>query len=530
MYDPSLDALEALGTLRAADREPDEIELSLRVRDPEQVAELRAIGDPRERLEHAQLALRIGLLALRSARGQIDAGAVRGEVDRLLIELRKGLEQHRDHVQSELSTALKHYFDPNDGRFEERVRSLVEDDGELARVIRAQVHGSDSALARTLAQHVGAESPLLRSLDPTNSAGLVAGVQRLVEDALGAQRAAILGEFSLDNREGALTRFLGELVRSHGEVGEALQERIGAVVREFSLDDENSGLSRLVQRVERAQKQIADEFTLDSETSALARMRRELLGTVEKQAAAMYEFQETVKVELAKFTATREANARSTTHGNEFEATLLRWIERRANETGDVCKATGNETGSIKNNKIGDAVVELGPEHRAAGAKIVVEAKEDASYRLAKAREEIEIARKNRGAEVGIFVLSAKSAPEGWERFRVIGPDVFVAWDAEDPASDVYLDAAFAVARALCTRARHGAPSAVDFEAFEAAVRDVEKQLQGLDEIDTSAQTIANGAAKIRERARLMKARIEKAVALLDESREAARRELAGGE
>jgi hypothetical protein len=529
VYDPDLDARAALDPHRAATaRDRDEIEVSLRVRDPELVAELRAIRDPRERDEHAQLALRIGLLALRSARGQIDAGAVRGEVDRLLIELRKGLEQHRDHVQSELSGALKHYFDPNDGRFEERVRALVKDDGELAQVIRAQVHGSDSALARTLAQHVGAESPLLRSLDPTNSAGLVAGVQRLVEDALGLQRTAILGEFSLDNREGALARFLGELTRSHGEVGEALQERIGAVVREFSLDDENSGLSRLVRRVERAQQQIADEFTLDSETSALARMRRELLGIAEKQNATLVEIESRMKVELAKFGAKREADARTTAHGNEFEATLLRWLERRANEGGDVCEETGGTTGSIKNCKVGDAVVELGPEHRAAGARIVFEAKEDASYRLATAREEMDTARKNRDADVGVFVLSAKSAPDGWETFRVIGPDVFVAWNAEDPATDVILEAALALARALCARARHGVESELDFEGFERAVRDVEKQIQALADITTFAGTIESGATKIREKVRIMKGHLEKAVETLDECREAARRDLSG--
>lgn len=524
MYDPDLETVDPFGA--AAAREVGEIELAMRVRDPELVAELRAIRDPRERDEHAQLALRIGLLALRSARGQIDAGAVRSEVDRLLIELRKGLEQHRDHVQSELAGALKHYFDPSDGRFEERVRALVNDDGELAQVIRAQVQGSDSALARTLAQHVGAESPLLRSLDPTNSTGMVAGVQRLVEDALGAQRTAILGEFSLDNRDGALARFLGELTRSHGAVGEALQERIGAVVREFSLDDEGSALSRLVHRVERAQQQITEEFTLDSETSALARMRRELLGIAEKQNATLIEIEQRMQLELARFAATREANARTTAHGDEFEADLLRWVERRANEAGDVCEETGNTTGTIKHCKVGDAVVELGPEHCAAGARIAVEAKEDASYRLAKAREEIEIARKNRGAEVGLFVLSAKCAPEGWERFRVIGPDVFVAWDAEDPATDVYLDAALAVARALCTRARQGGESEIDFEAFEAAVRDIEKQMEGLEEITTSSQTIESGAVKIRERARKMRANLERAVAALEVCREAARREL----
>lgn len=507
-------------------RIPTVFELVLQLRDPEVVDELTAIIDPRERSEHATTALRIGLLALRSARGQVDADAVRGEVDRMLLELRKGLEQHRDHLQHELGGALRSYFDPKDGRFEERVRALVQEDGELARVIRLHVEGSDSALGQTLARHVGTESPLLRSLDPTNTEGLVAGVQRLVDDALGVQRAAILGEFSLDNRDGALARLVGELTASHGKLNESVAGQIDKVLGEFSLDSEESALSRLVARVERAQKQIADEFTLDSDTSALARMRNELLGVAAKQSQTIAEF----SVELAKLNTRRATEARTTAHGSEFEATLLRWLERRTHEAGDLFEMTANTPGAFKHSKVGDAVVELGPDHRAAGARIVFEAKESASTRLAGAREEIETARKNRGAEVGVFVLSSKSAPEGWERFRAIGPDLFLLWDADDPASDVVLESALAVARALCTRARRGAHSEVDFEAFERAVRAVEKQLEGIDEIRTSAGTIEGGVVKIKKRVEILEANLRRAVATLDDCRESTQRELVAGE
>jgi hypothetical protein len=503
-----------------------ELDLHLRLRDPEVIEELRAIADPRDRLEHAATALRIGLLAMRSARGQVDAGAVRSQVDRMLIELRKGLDEHRDRVQHELGSALRSYFDPQDGRFEERVRALVKDDGELARVIRQQVEGSDSALARTLARHVGAESPLLRSLDPTNSEGLLAGVQRLVEDALGAERRAILGEFSLDNGEGALARLVAELTRSHGQLGEALDQRIGAVVREFSLDDEGSALSRLVHRVERAQQQITDEFTLDSETSALTRLRRELLEGVEKVGRTQAEFQETVRVELARLSATREARARSTTHGDEFEAAVQRWLERRALEQGDVFEATNLSTGLIRNCKKGDAVIALGPGHRAEGARIVIEAKEDASYTLALARAELEEARKNRAAKVGLFVLSARSAGDGWPVFHALGEDLYVVWDPEDATSDVRLEAALAAARALATRGSAERESELDLEQFERAIRDVEKQLEGLEVIQKSADTVESGANKIKDRVRILRNNLLRAVETLDRCCDATRREL----
>jgi hypothetical protein len=505
-----------------------ELTLELRVRDPELVDELSAILDPRERETFALAALRVGVLALRSARGQVDAQTVRGEVERLLAELRKGLDQHRDHLQLELGGALRDYFDPKSGRFEERVRALTQDDGELARVIRRHVEGSDSALAQTLARHVGSDSPLLRALDPANAEGVVAGLTRLVEEALGSQRERILREFSLDNREGALARLVGELTQSHGKLTEDLRGRLDEVVAEFSLDAEDSALSRLVRQVERAQQQITSEFTLDSETSALARMRRELLGIAEQQNKALAELQAQVQVELAKLSTARAASARSTAHGNDFEAALLGWFERRAQESGDAFAETGRTTGHIKNCKKGDAVVELGPDHRAAGARIVIEAKEEAGYTLAAARVELEEARKNRDAEVGVFVLSAKVAADAWPRFHPVGDDVFLVWDFDEPGTDVRLEAALGVARALCTRRRHTAKSEIDFAALDRAIREVEKQLEGLDAIKSAADGVESGAGRIKERVRIMRANLARAVETLDRCSEAVRCELGG--
>ena len=509
-------------------RTPDlpELELHLRVREPELVDELSAILDPRERESFALSALRIGVLALRTARGQVDAQTLRGEVERLLSELHKGLDQHRDQLQLGLGSALRDYFDPKSGRFEERVRALTQEDGELARVIRRHVEGSDSALAQTLARHVGAESPLLRALDPANGEGVVAGLTRLVEDALGAQRRAILGEFSLDNREGALARLVAELTQTHGKLTADLHGRLDGVVKEFSLDAEDSALSRLVTRVERAQQQITSEFTLDSDTSALARMRRELLGIAEQQNQALAALQAQVQVEMAKLTTARARDAKSTAHGDAFESGVLRWLERRAQESADAFEETGRTTGRIRNCKKGDAVIELGPGHRAAGARIAVEAKEEAGYTLAAARVELEEARKNRDAEVGIFVLSAKVAPAGWPCFHPLGDDVFLVWDFEDPATDVRLEAALAVARALCTRRRHPAKSEIDFAALDRSIRDVEKQIEGLDTIKTSADTIESGAGRIKERVRIMRENLGRSVEALDRCAESVRREL----
>ncbi len=520
------------GALAGLDPEPEPvsegaaIELTLRVRDPEVLEELATFASARERDAYALSALRLGVLSLRTARGQVDAQAVRGEVERMLHTLEKHLVQHRDTLQLTLGTSLREYFDPKSGRFAERVEALVRDDGELTRVIRSQVEGNDSVLAQTLGAHLGPESPMMRSLDPDHSDGLLPRVEGMMDEALRGQRERILREFSLDNREGALTRLVGELGEHHGKLTEALEQRIDDVVREFSLDDGDSALSRLVHRVERAQQQITDEFTLDSDTSALARMRRELTHIAEKQSEKINALEQRVATEMAALSAKRDAEAKSTTHGQHFESALLQYLEAGAQGAGDLLSETGTRPGLIRNCKVGDAVIELGAQHRAAGARIVIEAKEKAGYNAAQAQAELDVARQNRDAEFGILVLSSRVAPEDGPRFYPLGGGVMVVWDAEDAQQDVYVDAALALARASCVRARSRDSESFDLGALDKAVRHVEKQIEGLDEIRSAAETIERGSARILKRARILDDNLCRAVRELDRCSEAAKEAL----
>jgi hypothetical protein len=66
----------------------------------------------------------------------------------------------------------------------------------------------------------------------------------------------------------------------------------------------------------------------------------------------------------------------------------------------------------------------------------------------------MEIARKNRGAAVGLFIFSSRTAPQGLEPLARYGNDVVIVWDAEKPATDVVLIAGLEVTRALCARAK----------------------------------------------------------------------------
>jgi hypothetical protein len=73
---------------------------------------------------------------------------------------------------------------------------------------------------------------------------------------------------------------------------------------------------------------IHDNLTLDSDTSALARLKRELVTILDAQSKTNREFQEEVKVAIATITAKKQADQQTTRHGLVFEqaATFLQTL------------------------------------------------------------------------------------------------------------------------------------------------------------------------------------------------------------
>ena len=484
------------------------LRLDLLIEDPETIAALASYPEGRERNRFARTALRIGIIALNQAQGRIDTESVKHEGDRLVREMEGKLSEYRRQTEQLLANTLKEYFDPQNGRFNERVERLVRQDGELEKLMRAQVEQAERTLADTLTRHVGENSLLMQHLSPDDSNRFLGALKASIEGTLAVQANAILREFSLDNGAGALSRLVKELKDKHGEVSESLQKRIGEVVGEFSLDNEQSALSRLVRRVEEAQGRISAEFTLDAENSALARMKRELTQMIEAQNQAAQAFQTKVVSELEAMRARKTAEAASTTHGHDFQNACIEALREMAGRAGDIVEDTGNTVGVIPRSKVGDAVVTLSPDSVAAGARIAVETKEDASYTLKSSLDEIAVARQNRAAGIGLFIHSRRTAPEGLEPLARYGNDIVVTWDAEDETTDAWLKAGLLTAKALAVRAAaDNAERAADFQAIYKSITEIQRQARYLDDIRTWSQTIQNNAGKVLDRAdRMQKA------------------------
>ena len=486
------------------------------------VPELLAHAPGAERERYALTALRIGVLALKQAQGRLDADVIRGEGDRLLATLEERLSHHQRSVQDQVAVTLREYFDPTSGRFNERVEQLVKSGGELERLLRSQIGTSDSELAKTLAAHVGEQSTLMKILRPSETEGILNSLSVAMKSALEVQRSALLSEFSLDNGAGALARLVKELTDKHGQLANGLKESVDEVIGEFSLDRPDSALSRLVGQVETAQKKISSEFSLDEQGSALARMKHALEQLIEKHNRENDEFRAHVRESLAALQARKDESQKSTRHGLEFEQALCQFLTATAHAAGDIVEHVGATPGLIKNCKTGDAVLTLGPEHAAAGARIVVEAKQHASYSLAVALAEIEEARKNRKAGVGVFVFSKRTLAADLAPLSRYGNDIVVVWDCDDASTDVVLGAALSLARALCARADADRKQIqIDLERMHKAMLEVEKQVQGMDEIRKCAQSIRSSADRIEERARIVSENIVRSTKILNEETEA---------
>jgi hypothetical protein len=158
----------------------------------------------------------------------------------------------------------------------------------------------------------------------------------------------------------------------------------------------------------------------------------------------------------------------------------------------------------------------LGADSHARGARIVIETKEDASYTLKRALAELDEARKNRQAGVGLFIHSKRTAPTGLRPLRRYGNDIVIVWDSEEEASDVVLEAGLAIAKWICIHEKRESEKAeADAREIEAAIHAIDKQLEGFEEIRVKTTTIKNAADAIDGRARIMGEQIRKKLAVL---------------
>jgi hypothetical protein len=226
-------------------------------------------------------------------------------------------------------------------------------------------------------------------------------------------------------------------------------------------------------------------------------------------------FQTEVRSTLETFKTRREEAARTTLHGFAFEERVGEQLEHEAKRIGDVYEHVGLTQGRLQR-KLGDYVVELGPESASPGARIVFEAKAKKRYTIKSALTELGDARKNRDADVGVFVFDRATAPESMGPIHRVGCDVLVVWDAEDPMTDLYLKLALGVARTLAHRACVAdSRTEADIRALDAVIDEIAEHVTTLHAIEKAARSTKKSGETILLNAEAMRERLARQVELL---------------
>ena len=225
---------------------------------------------------------------------------------------------------------------------------------------------------------------------------------------------------------------------------------------------------------------------LGHEESALAKLEVKLRENLEERTKEISALLNEIKGGKNIIDAT-------TLKGDEFEKKIYPFIMDMATKAGDVPARVGTKAGAVRNWKVGDIEVELATDSGAPGKRIVLECKQDKSYDLKKSREELDKAKKNRLAQIGIFVYAKGYEPAEVGDFLMVDGDIYCT----DGDSTVYLEAAYRIARATVVLAAAGPKTEFDLAEMKSRLARTTKAVQTLSELETFAETADKAIEKV---------------------------------
>jgi len=301
-----------------------------------------------------------------------------------------------------------------------------------------------------------------------------------------------------------------------GKVMTLLQKQIGPG-SDFSnsLDPKNQGSviyliqTKVKEELDNKLKTVLEEFSLDKDGSAITRLKTCVEDEVKKIQKDNQEFFEKLGKALGVQLGSEIEAQRGTQKGRDFEADLYKHVAELGRQLGDSTANVCGSPGLKKNNKKGDYVITLGDTSGAPGKKIVIEAKNDKSYKLRDAIEELKEAKKNRGAQAGIFAFEAACSTPEIGNFHRIGEDFFVvvneaALDQDKPP--IYLEAAYKICRTLLiTSYRAARAEELDVVQIQNEIIQLIEHVKQITEMEKKAKTINNSSEEILKLAEKLK-------------------------
>ena len=234
---------------------------------------------------------------------------------------------------------------------------------------------------------------------------------------------------------------------------EGFEARIGQLEELADLSAKTRGFGKVVHDLELA----LDPNRNDSVTGLVSNKINHMFsdGTSEREflLSLMQPLEQSIQqltIQLSNADSADKATANTTISGNQFEEKVGIGLMQYFGDRSDVnLIAKGSKAdGAVRHSKKGDFVIEALGKHRSVGRKIVVEAKKDKSFdNIQKCVTELKSAMDNRGADVGIFILSSDVAPRTIPAFWSHENTIIITWDCKSNSPE--LKAAAILAEAL---------------------------------------------------------------------------------
>jgi hypothetical protein len=480
-------------------------------RRPESIS-LFAQLDEAQRDQLVHDAWSIGLRALAKAHAAAQEARLQDVGAALVADLDRQLGAHVEAQQQTIATVLAKFFDPKDGQVSQRLAAFLDDQGVLARLLEKYLGPQNSVLSQTLARQVGDNSPLFQKLSPTESNGLVKVLEVQLRAVMDEGHAEL--ERALDplHENGAVARFLRSLREELKGADEDRAKQLATALAALNANDEHSLISRLVRETHRARREVLSAVNPEAANSPMAVLKASLTKLLKDHAASQTEmlrsqqvrqqdFEKEVREALARIETKRSQELKSPRGGFDFEDAVTEFVAAATRGAPCVFEATGNTAGAVGRCKKGDAVLRFTSESAFEGSGVVFEAKRDATYTPQRALDELDAARKNRGAVAGVFVMARSHAPDTFPRFARFGHNVLVTWDDHDPNSDPYLHAAVLLGMALVTRAKT-VGDAGDIEALHDLESRIEGELSRLEKMEKHNESIRRSSDQIGDEIR----------------------------
>lgn len=464
----------------------------------------------------------VGLRALSNAYREARESRLQDIGKTVLEDMDSQLKSMLALQEKQLRDALAQFFDPTSGEVTRRLKDFVDDRGELARFLEKHVGAENSTLAQALARQVGENSELFKKLSPTDKEGLIHVLEERLGEVMASSEQQVARALDPMAEDSPVSRFLKSLQERLKNAEQSQAELLTQALKAIDANDETSLINRLAKETRDAKTSLLKAINPQDPDSPLGTMKTALESMLEKEGVSAKEFREKqerrqhelevlVKEALARFETKKQHDSNSAHGGATFEDSVVEFVAAAASGNSYLVEATGGQAGNIPRNKVGDVVIHFTEESAFKGCKVVIEAKHDRSYTVAKSLEELETARKNRGASVGMFVMSASHAPAGFPEFARYGSNILVTWDQEDGLSDHRFRAALTAALCLATRKEKVADEG-DVQALERVRIDIEKQLERLSKIQKWNDSIKGNAEKIEKEIHLSEKGLNKLV------------------